>query len=186
MKICSKCGNAVDENTAFCSMCGVRFAEAEAAKPVQEMQSIVAETVKPQEKPLDLGNGLQEMAPPPPPSQNYYQNQQNRPQNPSQNQINNQYQPQSTYQPQNQNQQPNYNSSPSYNYQSPQTYQTYSEDSGSIGWGILGLLIPLVGFILYFVWKNTKPRSAKMAGYGAAIGFVLSFAVRMIFWNLFT
>ena len=57
-----------------------------------------------------------------------------------------------------------------YNYQGS-TYQS-SEDSGSIGWGILGCCIPLVGLILFLVWKDTKPLSAKKAGIGAIIGVV--------------
>lgn len=53
-------------------------------------------------------------------------------------------------------------------------------DSGSIGWGILGLFFPLVGIILYFVWKSTKPKTAKVSLYGALIGFAFNiFAVGM-------
>lgn len=54
-----------------------------------------------------------------------------------------------------------------------------SYDSGSIGWGILGFLIPIVGWILFFVWKNTKPQSAKVAGIGGVIGFVVNFIILM-------
>lgn len=43
------------------------------------------------------------------------------------------------------------------------------EDSGNIGWGVLGCCIPLVGFILWLVWKDTKPKTAKVAGIGALI-----------------
>ena len=46
-------------------------------------------------------------------------------------------------------------------------------DSGSIGWGVLGFFIPLVGLILFLVWKDTKPNSAKVAGIGAIIGVVV-------------
>lgn len=46
-------------------------------------------------------------------------------------------------------------------------------DTGSIGWGILGFLIPLVGFILFFVWRNTKPQSAKNCLIGACAGLFL-------------
>ena len=57
--------------------------------------------------------------------------------------------------------------------QTPVTQGTQA-DSGSIGWAILGFFIPLVGIILYFVWKATKPKSANMAGIGALIGMVLN------------
>ena len=52
--------------------------------------------------------------------------------------------------------------------------QQNNGDSGSIGWGILGFIIPLVGWILYFVWKDSKPKSAKVAGLGGVIGFAVN------------
>ena len=39
---------------------------------------------------------------------------------------------------------------------------------------ILGFFIPIVGWILYFSWKNTKPGDAKMAGIGGTVGFILN------------
>ena len=42
--------------------------------------------------------------------------------------------------------------------------------SGSIGWGVLGFCIPVVGLILFLVWKDQKPKTAKVAGIGALIG----------------
>lgn len=53
-------------------------------------------------------------------------------------------------------------------------------DSGSIGWGILGFLIPIVGLILFLVWKNTKPNSAKVAGIGAIIGAVVGLVLNIV------
>ena len=58
----------------------------------------------------------------------------------------------------------------SYEYNGPE-YQA-SPDSGSVGWGFLGCCFPIVGLILFLVWKDTKPRSAKSAGIGAIIGVV--------------
>ena len=52
--------------------------------------------------------------------------------------------------------------------------QANSADSGSFGWAILGFLIPLVGFIMYFLWKDTKPNSAKMAGVGGLVGMIIN------------
>ena len=51
-------------------------------------------------------------------------------------------------------------------------------DKGSVGWAILGFLIPLVGIILFFVWRNKKPDSAKKAIIGAAIGLVFNIIVQ--------
>lgn len=48
------------------------------------------------------------------------------------------------------------------------------QDSGSFGWGVLGFFIPLVGLILFLVWKQTKPKSAKAAGIGALISVILN------------
>ncbi len=45
-------------------------------------------------------------------------------------------------------------------------------DTGSWGWFVLGLFIPLVGLILFLIWKDEKPLSAKRAGIGALVGFV--------------
>lgn len=49
-------------------------------------------------------------------------------------------------------------------------------DTGSIGWAFLGFFIPIVGLILYIVWRNTEPNNAKKAGLGALIN-VIAWAV---------
>jgi uncharacterized membrane protein len=43
--------------------------------------------------------------------------------------------------------------------------------------GIVGFLIPLVGLILFFVWKKNKPSAAKVALIAAVIGFVLNIII---------
>lgn len=63
-------------------------------------------------------------------------------------------------------------------YQQP-SVQGYSgqsapADSGNFGWAVLGFCFPLVGLILYLVWKGNKPLTAKRAGIGALVGFCLS------------
>ena len=37
-------------------------------------------------------------------------------------------------------------------------------DNGGFLWGLLGCCIPIAGLILFLVWKDTKPRTAKAAG----------------------
>ena len=65
-------------------------------------------------------------------------------------------------------------------YQQQANYGTPAvNDSGSIGWGILGFFFPLVGLILFLVWKSTKPKCAKVAGIGAIVGFVLGLLANM-------
>lgn len=49
-----------------------------------------------------------------------------------------------------------------------------AEDEGSkIGYGILGFFIPVVGLVLYILWKKEKPGTARAAGKGALVSFVL-------------
>lgn len=45
-------------------------------------------------------------------------------------------------------------------------------DNGGFLWGLLGCCIPIVGLILFLVWKDQKPRTAKAAGIGALISVV--------------
>lgn len=46
-------------------------------------------------------------------------------------------------------------------------------DNGGFGWGVLGCCIPIVGLILFLVWKDTKPKTAKAAGIGALVSVCL-------------
>ncbi len=86
----------------------------------------------------------------------------------SANQVNNNYQqPFNGYQQQ-------------MNYGQPMPGQVQNvEDKGNLLYGIPGLIIPLVGWIMYFVMKNTKPKSAKIAGISGFIGWVFWFIVNM-------
>ncbi len=47
-----------------------------------------------------------------------------------------------------------------------------NNDNGGFLWGLLGCCIPLVGLILFLVWKDSKPRTSKAAGIGALVGVV--------------
>ena len=84
-----------------------------------------------------------------------------------------QYGQQQTYE-QSQYQQPQYGQ-PQYQQpqyvQSPYGQQPYMgqqpADTGSFGWAVLGFFFPIVGLILFLVWKSEKPVSAKQAGMGA-------------------
>ena len=59
------------------------------------------------------------------------------------------------------------------NAASPVNTYSGANDSGSIGWGILGCCIPIVGLILFLVWKDEKPKTAKMAGTGALVSVII-------------
>ena len=48
-------------------------------------------------------------------------------------------------------------------------------DSGSrAGWGVLSFLVPIVGLILFLVWKEERPQTSKICGICALISFVMS------------
>ena len=53
-------------------------------------------------------------------------------------------------------------------------------DNGSAGWGVLGFFFPLVGLILYLIWRDNKPKNAKSAGKGALIGVIVSVVLSII------
>ena len=53
-------------------------------------------------------------------------------------------------------------------------------DSGSAGWAVLGFFFPVIGLILYLVWHDTKPLSAKKAGKGALISVIVAVALTII------
>lgn len=48
-----------------------------------------------------------------------------------------------------------------------------ANDKGGFLWGLLGFCIPIVGLILFLVWKDSKPKSAKAAGIGALVSVVI-------------
>ncbi len=60
--------------------------------------------------------------------------------------------------------------------------RTSPDDPGGIGWGLLGFILPLVGLILFLVWNDTKPRTAKAAGLGALIAVITVFVLYIIVW----
>ena len=47
-------------------------------------------------------------------------------------------------------------------------------DNGGFWWGALGCCVPIVGLILFLVWKDTKPKTAKAVGKGALISVIIS------------
>ncbi len=55
-----------------------------------------------------------------------------------------------------------------------------SSDSGSIGYWLLGFFIPIVGIILYFVWKDEQPNNAKKCLWGALISIISSFVLSLL------
>ena len=60
----------------------------------------------------------------------------------------------------------------------------YEQDAPSRSMMALGFFVPVVGLVLYLVWKDQTPLKAKSAGKGALIGFivelVLSFLIPLL------
>ena len=55
-----------------------------------------------------------------------------------------------------------------------------SEDSLSLGFAIFGFFIPIVGFILFLIYEEKKPKRAKSAVKGALIGFITEIVLAII------
>jgi drug/metabolite transporter (DMT)-like permease len=62
-----------------------------------------------------------------------------------------------------------------------------SVDTGSAGWSLLGFFFPLIGLILFLLWRKDQPRNSSAAGKGAlvsvivsVIGSVVSYIIYMI------
>ena len=53
------------------------------------------------------------------------------------------------------------------------------EDNCSAGFYVLSFLFPIAGIILFFVWKNTKPQSAKKMLYTGLIAWAVWFVLNM-------
>lgn len=48
-----------------------------------------------------------------------------------------------------------------------------TNDNGGFLWGLLGCCIPIVGLVLFLVWKDQKPNTAKAAGIGALVSVII-------------
>ena len=57
---------------------------------------------------------------------------------------------------------------------SPKEYVYVKEDNIGVGWGILAFLIPIAGWIMYFVWKDEHPNRASQASVIAWISFIIN------------
>lgn len=73
---------------------------------------------------------------------------------------------------------------PNYDYETEvaQPQYVYREQQESIGafCGVISFLIPLIGFILYFVWKDTAYYKAKQAANLAWAGFAVNFVLILL------
>ena len=66
-----------------------------------------------------------------------------------------------------------YNQQPYYNQYNQHTATPQVNDYKSFGFALLGFFVPIVGLILYLVWKDETPLKAKSAGKGALVAAIL-------------
>lgn len=59
------------------------------------------------------------------------------------------------------------------------------KDGPSFGFAFLSFLIPLVGLVLYLVWKDLLPRRAHSCGFGALVSVVVSLVLNVILFFVF-
>jgi hypothetical protein len=74
-----------------------------------------------------------------------------------------------------------------YNYNNNNYYNSYNKvrDQSSAGYGILCFFFPIVGLILYIIWKDEFPLRAKSCGLGALIAVFVEIAAIVIYVLLF-
>lgn len=58
--------------------------------------------------------------------------------------------------------------------------QAIASDASSIGWAILGFCVPIVGLILYLIWKDDTPLKAKSVGTGALASVIVSVVLSIV------
>ena len=51
------------------------------------------------------------------------------------------------------------------------------KDRGGFLWGLLGCCIPVVGLVLFLVWRDEKPKTAKAAVIGALVSVILTILI---------
>lgn len=60
-------------------------------------------------------------------------------------------------------------------------YVPNKKDKYSVGFNILSFFVPLVGLVLFLIWKEETPKKAKGIGISALVGYILSIIVPIIF-----
>ena len=67
----------------------------------------------------------------------------------------------------------------------PTATSTQPQDAPSLGFAVLCFFFPLIGLILYLIWKDTMPLRAKSSGKGALIGVITYAALCFFSWVAF-
>ncbi len=64
--------------------------------------------------------------------------------------------------------------------------KTVEADKSSFWFGLLSFFFPIVGLILFLVWKDNLPKRARSAGIGAIIGVVAGIVLSILLTVLVT
>lgn len=59
------------------------------------------------------------------------------------------------------------------------------KDDPSFGFGLLSFLFPIVGLVLYLVWRDVLPRRAHSCGFGALVSVCVSIVLNIILFFVF-
>jgi hypothetical protein len=65
------------------------------------------------------------------------------------------------------------------------TAPQYPSDAPNMGFAVLSFFLPVVGLILYLVWKDQFPFKAKSCGKGALIGALVEIILPLIIFGVF-
>ena len=59
------------------------------------------------------------------------------------------------------------------------------QDAPNTGFAVLGFFFPLIGLILWLIWRTETPLKAHSAGKGALIGVIVSAAITLFYVIIF-
>lgn len=59
------------------------------------------------------------------------------------------------------------------------------EEGSTIGYAVLGFVMPVVGLVLFLIWLETKPKASRSAGIGALVGVISSVVLSIVMFILF-
>lgn len=76
----------------------------------------------------------------------------------------------------------NYYGAPQNNQNNYANPQQKPDQSDAVGWGFLGFFFPIVGFILWLVWRNEYPNRSRAAGIGCLVSVVLSVVAFVLYF----
>ncbi|MBU1143153.1 MAG: zinc ribbon domain-containing protein [Firmicutes bacterium] len=60
--------------------------------------------------------------------------------------------------------------------------KVYDETESTGGYAVLGFFFPIVGLILYLIWKDDRPKASASAGKGALIGVIVSASFAFLYF----